>query len=260
MQLTRLVLCGLAVSALGCGSTVVRGEAPQGLLYLVVHPSDGPGTPGIYEYDIRRDKVLAVIPLPGGLASPQALAYDGASLWLSGIGDIGEVFRLDPATGAIRADFILPDNGATGIAATDMTLWTIGQGPSTTLRALNYAGEQLQHQDVTEHVADLATDGEAVYVLADIGKGANAIERFDMFDGSRRRLAEMSYLGQSRSALTYDGKRLVTVESSMDLPSGRRDRNALRWIDPAWGETIDQRPISVRGWITAIAARSDAKN
>src|SRR5438067_3860910 len=169
MELTRLAWVGLAVSALGCGSTVVRGQAPEGVMYIVVHPSDGPGLPGIYEYDVRHDKVLSVLPLPAGIASPQALAYDGASLWLSGIGDVGEVFRLDPATGSIRNDFNLPDSGATGIAASDMTLWTIGEGPDEMLRALDYAGEQLQHQYVTEHVADLATDGSAIYCLADVG-------------------------------------------------------------------------------------------
>src|SRR5438067_1019975 len=139
MELTRLAWVGLAVSALGCGSTVVRGQAPEGVMYIVVHPSDGPGLPGIYEYDV--------------------------------------------------------------------------------------------------------------------GNGVNAIERFDIADGSRRRIGELAYVSQSRSALTFDGARLVTVDTSLDLENGRRDRNALRWIDPVSGATVDQRPISVRGWVTAIAAR-----
>ncbi len=262
MKLSRITVLGLAVSALavscvlGCGSTVVTGEPPQGQLWLVVHPTGVPTQSGILLYDVGRNKVYDRLPFPAGMTSPQALAWDGSSLWISGIGGHGRVCELDPRTGTTRSEFEMPERGASGLAAYGMLLWAVGEGTTRRLFKYDHDGDELDRHTVTPSVTDLVSDGTRLYWLADTGQGSNTIERVNPDTGEHRRVADMPYLDQGRYALGWDGHFLMTIESSWDPETGRRDRNALRWIDALTGETVDQQPIPVRGWITAMAWRS----
>ncbi len=249
----------LVVASLGCGPTVVTGQAPRGAAWMVVHASDSAEPAGIYLYDVGHGRVLAAYDLPPGLTSPQALAFDGSSLWLSGAGAPALMVELDAGDARLRSTFPLLDRGAEGVAVMGDALWTASDvdGGGQLLRAYDHEGDELRDDGAPGAVTDLASDGVSLYALVDLGDRTNAIERIDPGTGRHRRIAKMEYAHQTRAAMTYDGRYLVTVEPSIDPPTGRYDRNALRWIDPLSGEVVDQRPIALRGWITALAWHAD---
>ena len=79
--------------------------------------------PGIYLYNETTETIELKLDLPENLESPHALAYDGESLWVGGIGEKESIYQLNPENGAIISE--IKNIKTEGIALLDEYLYYI---------------------------------------------------------------------------------------------------------------------------------------
>jgi hypothetical protein len=227
------------------GSTTpfVGVPLPYEGLWLVVHPSDAPGGPGIVHIDGSGNE-LARLPLPAGCTSPHGLAYDGVSLWLTDMA-IGGLHQIDPTTGAELS--VLPWTGSEGVAldgAGGFWLW------AEEFVHIDASGAELERRGLAGTVQDVAFDGTDVLYLTN--GYPDTVTRIAP-DGTELQLAQPVTRGDVGYAMMLYGPALYTVDQSQPdepLPYGTQ---VLRTVDPWSGQILATSVLPVEGWITAIA-------
>ena len=107
MKVTKIILKSLILLILvsSCNKySIVIGDNTEVLdtidkkLWLLKHRKYQ--KPGIYLYNETSGFLEIELDLPKDLESPHAIAYDGESLWVGGIGEDESIHQLDPQTGA----------------------------------------------------------------------------------------------------------------------------------------------------------------
>lgn len=210
-----------------------------GTVWVLVHPSDAPQGAGIYLFDEAQQQILAQLPLPPGVTSPHALAWDGASLWL---GDMaaGSIYEIDPDSGAVLST--LPGIRTEGIAVDNGTLWYSGEAPGSfdmNLVHIERDGTLLGSIQLDVPVVqDLAlVDGSPYYLIND---DVDRIVRVDPATGTSTDVAQNVYVAPY--SLAYDGAHFAVAIDGI-----------IRRFDPTTGALVSEDPFGVPGWITAIA-------
>ena len=245
------VLCALA--APGCylahergddagpvdaGRPPLDGAAAPSLVWVLVHPADAPRGPGLYLFDEARQELLRQLPLPDGVTSPHALAWDGRSLWLGGVDVEPAVREIDPESGRVlsRWSGVVTE----GIAVTDGTFWYAGvTNAFVPLVHVGRDGTTLDSLPLPEAaVQDLVSARGALFYL--VNDGEDRIVRLDPSSGAAADLARG--VDAAPNALGFDGSALAVAVDQR-----------IRRFDPESGALVSERPFAVPGWITAIA-------
>jgi hypothetical protein len=226
-----------AAPRLDAGSDGGPRREPR-LVWVLVHPSDAPRGPGLHLFDEASQEVLRRLPLPDGVTSPHALAWDGASLWLGGAGSDDAVREIDPEDGRVRSTW--PGVRTEGIATRDGRYWYHAiSGRLEPLVEVGRDGAVVRSFGLREAVVqDLVATDAALYYL--VNDGLDRIGRFDLATGAATELARG--VDVAPYALGFDGTHLVVAA-----------RGIARRFDPRTGELVRESPFAVPGWITAIA-------
>lgn len=80
--------------------------------WVLTHPSGN--NPGIHLYDEATGTTDLSFDLPADIKSPHALAFDGESLWLGGMGENEFLYELSPIDGSVRSK--IPNIRTEGLA------------------------------------------------------------------------------------------------------------------------------------------------
>lgn len=137
----------------------------------------------------------------GGAESPQQIAFDGSSIWVS-MGLAGKVLRVNSTTGAIDAT-------VTGLANAQSLVWCgtyvwVADGVSN-IRRIDTRTNALGSTVATAGVADMAFDGQNLWV-----SGATTLSRRDAATGTQvDALSGFNTLGQ----MGFDGTYLWVIDS-----------------------------------------------
>lgn len=210
------------------------------LLWVLVHPSEAPDGPGIFLFDEDQQQVLAELPLPPGVTSPHALAYDGTSLWLGDMGMGASLHQLDPTTGAVIST--IPGVRTEGITVDGDTLWYSGEDPGSfdmNLVHIQRDGTILGSLSVPVSVVqDVAHDGASLYYL--VNDDQDRVLRVDPATGAESLLFDQPFVAPY--SLAFDGQYLAVAADE-----------TIKRYDPATGAPVSSGPLGVPGWITAIA-------
>ena len=208
------------------------------LVWALVHPSDALRGPDLYLFDEARQEIIRQLPLPEGVTSPHALAWDGRSLWLGGIDVDPAVRELDPLDGRVRSRWagVVTE----GIATDGDTCWYTGVAAAfSPLVQVARDGTTLSSSTLPESsVQDLVSAAGALYYL--VNDGVDRIVRIDPAPGGLTDVVRGVH--EAPYQLDFDGTHLAVAVD------GR-----IRRYDPTTGALVRESAFAVPGWITAIA-------
>ena len=222
------------------GDSAVDADVPNGpLVWVLVHPSDAPRGPGLFLFDEGRQEVVRQLALPAGVTSPQALAWDGRSLWLGGVDEEPAVRELDPDNGRVLSRW--PGVVTEGIAVDGDNFWYSGVTsafiPLTHVRRDGSVVSSAALPGVVT-VQDLVSASGSLYYL--VNDERDRIVRADGVTGDSTVLSLVGF--DAPYALGFDGTYLAVAAE------GR-----IRRFDVSTGALVEEGPLAVPGWITAIA-------
>lgn len=220
---------------------LVDMQPAERLMWLLTNDHMGSGT--IYVYDETSRAVVKQFPVPANTTtSPHALAYDGHSLWLGGMGGNDGLAELDPMNGAVRS--FRPGIRTEGLAIDSDGYWRIEEPYSKNAQLVHdrWDGTNIQTIEVPYIVAqDIAVDSQYVYYI--VNDANDPLLRVDPKTGVSEVLNPMVVNGLAPYTLAYDGSNLAIVDFD----------TILLHVDPTNGQTLSQETLPDIGWITAIA-------
>lgn len=195
--------------------------------------------PGIYLYNETSGFLEIELDLPKGLESPHALAYDGESLWVGGIGEEESILQLDPQTGATLSE--IPNIRTEGIAVDDNYLY-YSVYETNIIHKIEKNGsfvEEIVAKNASLSIPDLAIDGNNLYYLR-----YTAIEPVVKLNLSSK---NESFIDLAGSVDTYS----LTIYNGEIV--GVTLLNGISRFEQNSGDFISSNSTGIEGWITAIA-------
>lgn len=195
---------------------------------------------GIHLYNETSGFIELELDLPKDLESPHALAYDGESLWVGGIGEDESILQLDPQTGEILSE--IPDIRTEGIAAIgDYLYYSVYE--TDIIKKIEKNGtfvEEITVQNASSlSIPAIATDGNNLYYLRFTPEAP--VVKLNLSSKNE------SFISLAESVDTYClaifNNEIVSVTSLNGI--SRFDKNS--------GYLISSNITDIDGWITAIA-------
>ena len=194
-------------------------------------------SPGIYLYNETNETIELKLDLPQNLESPHALAYDGESLWVGGMGENESIYQLNPENGGIISE--IKNIKTEGIALLDEYLY---YSDYKIIKKINKDGtlvESISTKNSSYNIPDIAIDANNLYYLRYSEK--EPVIKI----GLSHRIESKIPLTESTGTycLTVSNNEIITIN-----PFNEISRFSLRT-----GEFISNKTTNIKGWITAIA-------
>lgn len=195
--------------------------------------------PGIYLYNETSGLLEIELDLPKALESPHALAYDGESLWVGGIGENESIHQIDPQTGAILSE--ISGIRTEGIAVDkDYLYYSVYE--TNIINKIEKNGtfvEEIITQNASLSIPDIAIDGNNLYYLR-----YTATEPVVKLNLSNK---NEIFIALAESVDTYS---LAIFNSEI---IGVTLLNGISRFEQNSGDFISSNLTGIEGWITAIA-------
>ena len=193
--------------------------------------------PGISLYNETTSTIELKFDLPENLESPHALAYDGTSLWVGGIGENESIYQLNPENGAIISE--IKNIQTEGIAILDDYLYYSDYNIINKIEKNGTLIEEIATQNSSYNIPDLAIDGNSLYYLR-YSENQPVIK----LNLSSKNESAIPYLESTGTyALTISDNEIITISAL----------NEISHHHLASGTIISKKPTIFKGWITAIA-------
>ncbi|WP_157614136.1 DUF5050 domain-containing protein [Pseudotamlana agarivorans] len=193
--------------------------------------------PGIYLYNEQTGAIEVELKLPKGLQSPHALAYDGASLWVGGIGENESIYQLDPVSGDVLSE--IPNIITEGLAIQDEYIYYSSENAIHKIMKNGTVVESIQTENTALNISDIAISENLLYYLRYAETGP--IVKLNLTSKSETPINTVETSGTY--CLSFVENKLVTVSNLNEI-----NQNSSRT-----GELISSTPTGIEGWITAIA-------
>lgn len=196
--------------------------------------------PGISLYNETTSTIELKLDLPENLESPHALAYDGTSLWVGGIGENESIYQLNPENGAIISE--IKNIQTEGIAVLDDYLYYSDYMIINKIEQNGTLVEEIATQNSSYNIPDLAIDGNSLYYLR-YSENQPVIK----LNLSSKNESAIPYLESTGTySLTISDNEIITISAL----------NEISHHNLASGTLISKKPTIFTGWITAIAPYS----
>lgn len=194
-------------------------------------------SPGIYLYNETTLTIELKLNLPENLESPHALAYDGESLWVGGIGQNESIYQLNPENGAIISEII--NIQTEGIALLDEYLFYSNEKTINKIEKNGTLVEEIPTKNSSYNIPDIAINGNNLYYMR-----YSEIEPVIKLNLSNKK---ESGIPMTESTGTYclaiSNNEIITINPF----------NEISRFNLGTGEFISTETTIIEGWITAIA-------
>lgn len=205
--------------------------------WILVHPTNG--NPGLYLYNETTSTTELKLNLPDKLSSPQALGYDGKSLWVGGMGDNESIFELDPKDGMVVSE--IKNHRTVGIACYNGYLY---YAIYAEIFKINKKGDPIENFNIKS--ANIIED---IFIhKSDLYFAFNAENDPIMKYNSITKEEDLIVNTQVKALYT-----LAIFNNNLIVVT---DNNEFRRFDIETGSYISDKKIHIDGWITAIAPYS----
>lgn len=195
--------------------------------------------PGIYLYNETSGILELELDLPKDLESPHAIAFDGESLWVGGIGEDETIYELDPQTGETLSE--IPNIKTEGIAVDENYLYYSVYETNSIIK-IDKNGtfiEEIVTKNASLSIPDIAIDGNNLYYLR--YTETDPVVKLNL--SSR----DESFIELGGSIDTYS----LTIFNSEIV--GVTLFNGISRFRQHSGSFISSNLTGIEGWITAIA-------
>lgn len=193
--------------------------------------------PGIYLYNETASEVELKLDLPKNLESPHALAYDGESLWVGGIGESESIYQLNPENGAIISE--IKNIKTEGIALLNEYLFYSSDKMINKIERNGTLVEEISTKNSSYNIPDLAIDGNNIYYLRYSEK--EPVIKLNLSNKKESKIPLTESTGTY--CLTISNDEIITINPF----------NEIIHFDQKTGEFISNNATIIKGWITAIA-------
>lgn len=194
-------------------------------------------SPGIYLYNETTSTIELKLDLPENLESPHALAYDGTSLWVGGIGTNESIYQLNPENGAIISE--LKNIKTEGIAVTDEYLYYSNYNKISIIEKNGTLFEEIPTQNSSYNIPDIAIDGNYLYYLR-----YSENEPVIKLNLSSKAESVVPVIESSGTyCLAVYNYEIITVTALNEISHSNIRTGAL----------VSTKTTGIKGWITAIA-------
>jgi len=193
--------------------------------------------PGIYLYNETKETIELKLDLPKNLESPHALAYDGESLWIGGIGENESIYQLNPENGAIISE--IKNIQTEGIALLDEHLY---YSDYKIINKINKDGtfvEEISTINSSYNIPDIAIDDNNLYYLRYSEK--DPVIKIGLSNRKESKIALTESTGTY--CLTVSNNEVITINPFNEIIRFNLDTGAF----------ISNKTTNIKGWITAIA-------
>jgi len=233
----------ILISSCGDASIVIADEAEvldaiDKKLWLLKHRKYQDS--GIHLYNETSGVLELELDLPKGLESPHALAYDGESLWVGGIGEDDSILQVDPQTGE-----------------------TLSEIPNIRTEAITVDGDYLYYSVYETNIIN-KIEKNGTFVEEIVVKNADSLSIPDIaIDGNN-----LYYIRYTATApvvklnLSSKNESFIDISESIDTYSltifnneivGVSLLNGIKRFNKNTGNIISSSITDIDGWITAIA-------
>ena len=193
--------------------------------------------PGIYLYNETTSTIELKLDLPVNLELPHALAYDGESLWVGGIGQNESIYQLNPENGAIISE--IRNIRTEGIALLDEYLYYSNDNIIYKIEKNGTLAEEIPTKNSSYNIPDIAIYGNDLYYLR-----YSENEPVIKLNLSRKTESIIPNIESTGTyCLTVSNYEIITVTSL----------NEISHHNIRTGAFISTNPTTIEGWITAIA-------
>ncbi|MDO6760819.1 DUF5050 domain-containing protein [Tamlana sp. 2_MG-2023] len=193
--------------------------------------------PGIYLFNENTGMLEVELKLPKALQSPHALAYDGESLWVGGIGENESLYQLNPETGDIISE--IPNIITEGIAIQDNFIYYSSENAIHKINKNGSFIETIETENTALTISDIAIDENSLYYLR--YSETAPIVKLNLDSKSETPLETIETSGTY--CLSFVDNKIITVSNLNEI-----NQNNART-----GEILSSAPTGFEGWITAIA-------
>ncbi|WP_194766077.1 hypothetical protein [Tamlana sp. I1] len=249
MKLTKTIftLLILSILATSCnryledldeGDLVTETEEEEEIEYkwwILTHRSYA--KPGIYLYNETTSTIELKLDLPKGLESPHALAFDGESLWVGGVGEDESIYQLNPENGAIISE--IPNIKTEGIAVLDEFIYYSDYKNIKKIDKNGVLIETIATKNSSYNIPDIAIDDTNLYYLRYSENEPVVKLRLSSREENKIALSEST----GTYCLTVAKNEIITINPF----------NEIVHFNLRTGEFILNSPTIMEGWATAIA-------
>tara|TARA_R110001583_G_scaffold187565_1_gene348971 strand:+ start:463 stop:1236 length:774 start_codon:yes stop_codon:yes gene_type:complete len=193
--------------------------------------------PGIYLYNETTLEVELKLDLPENLESPHALAYDGESLWIGGVGQNESIYQLNPENGAIISE--ITNIQTEGIALLNEYVFYSNDKIINKIEKNGTLVEEITTKNSSYNIPDIAIDGNTLYYLRYSEK--EPVIKLSLSNKNESRIPLSETTGTY--CLTISNNEIITINPF----------NEIIRFDLRTGEYISTNATIIKGWITAIA-------
>lgn len=194
--------------------------------------------PGIYLYNETTLAVELKLDLPENLESPHALAYDGESLWVGGVGENESIYQLNTENGAILSE--IKNIKTEGIALLDEYLFYSNDKMINKIEKNGTLVEEITTKNSSYNIPDIAINGNTLYYLRYSEK--EPVIKLNLSNKNESRISTTESTGTY--CLTVSNNEIITINPF----------NEIVRFDLRTGAFISTNTTIIEGWITAIAA------
>ncbi len=193
--------------------------------------------PGIYLYNETTLQIELKLDLPENLESPHALANDGESLWIGGVGENESIYQLNPENGAIISE--IRNIRTEGIALLNEYVFYSNDKNINKIEKNGTLVEEITTKNSSYNIPDIAIDGNTLYYLRYSER--EPIVKLGLSNKEERRIPLTETTGTY--CLTISNNEIITINPF----------NEIIRFNLGTGEFISTNATIIEGWITAIA-------
>lgn len=193
--------------------------------------------PGIYLYNETTSTIELKLELPKKLESPHALAYDGESLWVGGIGENESIYQLNSENGAVISE--IKNIKTEGIALLDDYIYYSNNQIINKIEKNGTLVEEIATKNSSYNIPDIAINDKDLYYLRYSEK--DPVIKLKLSNKKESKIPITESIGTY--ALTVYNNEIVTINPF----------NEISHFNPKTGVLILTNATPIKGWITAIA-------
>ena len=203
--------------------------------WVLVHPVQG--NEGIYLFNETTSEVEKKIDLPVGYSQPQAIAFDGKSIWISGSHETASILEINPDSGEIVSE--IEGIRARGLVVLDNNFYV------STFNSIDRLDRQGNYEESildTEGnvIQDLAYKDLSLYYV--LNNNNDPIVKVDLLDNSQETVLELGTLEVSTNLTIRDNDFIMVTEFDQ-----------IRRINIESGQIVSESDLPIEGAIASIA-------